>query len=108
MSMYKIIQCSDNYSKTSGSVWQYYKDEPASTGTGPIDNICACKFEEKILSNWQQWHKRCCEVMTPLKCLSNFWRTLEMLPINCEINLILTWFGNCFMIPEKIRCQHLQ
>ena len=26
-----------------------------------------------------------------LKYLSNFWRTLEMLLINCEINLILTW-----------------
>ena len=29
--------------------------------------------------------------MTPLKCLSRFWRTLEMPLINCEINLILTW-----------------
>ena len=29
--------------------------------------------------------------MVPLKCLSNFWRTLEMPLINCEVNLILTW-----------------
>ena len=29
--------------------------------------------------------------MVPLKYLSNFWRTLEMPLINCEINLILTW-----------------
>ena len=27
----------------------------------------------------------------PLKYLSNFWRTLEMLLINCEINILLTW-----------------
>ena len=33
--------------------------------------------------------------MVPLKYLSNFWRTLEMLLINCEINLILTWSANC-------------
>ena len=29
--------------------------------------------------------------MIPLKYLSNFWRTLEMPLINCEVNLILTW-----------------
>ena len=33
--------------------------------------------------------------MVLLKYLSNFWRTLEMLLINFEINLILTWFANC-------------
>ena len=31
------------------------------------------------------------EIIVPLKYLSNFWRTLEMPLINCEINLILTW-----------------
>ena len=35
--------------------------------------------------------------MVPLKYLSNFWRTLEMPLINCEINLILTWFGTCVL-----------
>ena len=30
-----------------------------------------------------------------LKQLSNFWRTLEMLLIDCEINLVLTWPKNC-------------
>ena len=33
--------------------------------------------------------------MVPLKYLSNFWRTLEMLLINCEVNLILTWSSTC-------------
>ena len=31
----------------------------------------------------------------PLKYLCNFWKTLEMLLINFEINLILTWSANC-------------
>ena len=30
-----------------------------------------------------------------LKYLSNLWKTLEMLLINCEINLILTWSEDC-------------
>ena len=33
--------------------------------------------------------------MVPLKYLSNFWRTLEMPFINCEVNLILTWSSTC-------------
>ena len=33
--------------------------------------------------------------MVPLKYLSNFWRTLEMRLINCEVNLILTWSSTC-------------
>ena len=28
MPMYNFIEYSDNYSKTSGSLWQYYKDDP--------------------------------------------------------------------------------
>ena len=35
--------------------------------------------------------------MSPLKYLSNFWRTLEMPLINCEINLILTWSEKCVL-----------
>ena len=35
------------------------------------------------------------EIIVPLKYLSNFWRTLEMQLINCEVNLILTWSKDC-------------
>ena len=35
------------------------------------------------------------EIMVPLKYLSNFWRTLQMPLINCEVNLILTWASTC-------------
>ena len=33
--------------------------------------------------------------MVPLKYFSNFWRTLEIPLINCEVNLILTWSSDC-------------
>ena len=33
--------------------------------------------------------------MVSFKYLSNFWRTLEMSLINCEVNLILTWSPAC-------------
>ena len=36
MPMYNLIEYSDNYSKTSGSLWQYCKDIPAVNGNGNI------------------------------------------------------------------------
>ena len=44
--------------------------------------------------------------MVPLKCLSNFWRTLEMPLINCEVNLILTWSSTCVLISTVIPNQN--
>ena len=35
------------------------------------------------------------EIIAPLKYLSNFWRTLEMPLINCEVNLIVAWSPTC-------------
>ena len=36
--------------------------------------------------------------MVPLKYLSNFWRTLKMPLIDCEVNLILTWYASCLIV----------
>ena len=44
--------------------------------------------------------------MVPLKYLSNFWRTLEMPLINCEVNLILTWSSTCVLIVTSIPNQN--
>ena len=43
--------------------------------------------------------------MAPLKYLSFFLRTLEMPLINCEINLVLTWFANCIEIYTNVANQ---
>ena len=43
------------------------------------------------------------EIVVPLKYLSNFWRTLNMPLINCEINLILTWSENCVLTNKATR-----
>ena len=43
--------------------------------------------------------------MVPLKCLSNFWRTLEMPLINCEVNFILGWFENCVIMYTNVSNQ---
>ena len=43
------------------------------------------------------------KIVVPLKYLSNFWRSLNIPLINCEIELILTWFTNCVLISKATR-----
>ena len=43
--------------------------------------------------------------MVPLKCLSNFWRTLQVPFINCEINLDLNWSKNCIIAVTNVAAQ---
>ena len=43
--------------------------------------------------------------MVPLEYLSTFWWTLEMLLINCEINLNLTWSANCVIVATAVANQ---
>ena len=92
MPMYNLIEYSDNYLKTSGSLWQYYKVDPN-------DNIAdseSFKYKVKITGKTPDiGNTKNVEIIVPLKYLSNFWRTLEIPLINCELNLELTWSRGC-------------
>ena len=52
--MYNLIDYSDAYSKTSGSLWQYWRDEPALNNDGEIidfpanNNNALFKFKQQI------------------------------------------------------------
>ena len=79
-------------SKTSGSLWQYYKDDP----NGNIADSESSKSKVKITGKTPANRNiKNIEVIVPLKYLSNFRRTLEMPLINCEVNLELTWSKDC-------------
>ena len=104
MPMYNLIEYSDNYSKTSGSLWQYCKEIPAVNNDGNIVDFNGANatdsfnFKTKVTGqtaadndNGNIAGRVDLEIMVPLKYLSNFQRTLEMPLINCEVELILTW-----------------
>ena len=92
MPMYNLIECSGNYVKTSGSLWQYYRHEPNNNLAGSESFKSKVKITGKTPAND---NKKDVEIMVPLKYLSNFWRTLEMPLIDCEANLILIWSSTC-------------
>ena len=92
MSMYNLIEYSDDYSKTSGSLCQYYKDEPNNNLTDFQSFKCKIKITGNTIADG---NTKDVEIAVPLKYLSNFWRTLEMPLINCEINLQLKCSSAC-------------
>ena len=82
-----LIEYSDIYAKTTGSLWQYFSDEP----NDDIEDSESFKSKIKITrKSPDDDNEKDVEIMVPLKYLSNFWRTLEMPLINCEVNFILT------------------
>ena len=113
MPMYNLIEYSDNYAKISRSLWQYCSDIP------PLDNINritffteanltdSFNFKAKITGKTGDNGTKHVEIMVPLKYLSNFWRTLEMPLINCELNLILTWSSTCVVVSTNNANQNL-
>ena len=96
MPMYNLIEYSDAYSKTSGSLWQYYRDKPVLDGDKNItdslannNNSIFFKFKQQITGQTGNGGTEDVEIVVPLKYLSNILNTLEMPLINCEISLQL-------------------
>ena len=83
MPMYNLIEYSDNYAKTSGSLWEYYRDELNNN----LANSKSFKSKIKITRTAPAGgNQKDVEIIIPLKYLSNFWRTLEMPLINYEVS----------------------
>ena len=112
MPMYNLIKYIGNYSKTSGSLWQFYRDEPFINDNDAIadypansNSSASLNFKRKIAGRVGNDGTKNVKIKIPLKYLSNFWRTLEMSLINREVNFILTWSATCFIIGAPIANQ---
>ena len=73
--MYNLIEYSDVYSKTS-SLWQYYRDEPATDNTNNItdlltnNNSSFFKIKQQIIAETGNGGPKDVEIMVPLKYLN--------------------------------------
>ena len=96
MPMYNLIEYNNNYAITSGRLSQYCLDIPPVNNNNSIvdfteNNLTdSSNFKVEITGQTGDNGTKNVEIMVALKYLSNFWRTLEMPLINCEINLIFT------------------
>ena len=92
MPMYNLIEYSDKYSNTSGSSQKYYKDDPNDNMTQSESFKSKARITGKTPADG---NTKDAEIIVPLKYLSNFWRTLEMPLMSCEVEPILTWSEDC-------------
>ena len=98
-----IIEYSNNYSDTSGILWQFKRDEvPAGNVDLTIDNSQSFKYKAALVG--KTGNAKCgnsfvkgTKLVVPLKYLSNFWRSLEMPLINCKVYLGLNWIEDCIL-----------
>ena len=89
-------------------------DEPFINNNGAIadfpandNNSVSLKFKTKIAGKTGNDGTKNFKIRVPLtlKYLSNFWRSLEVSLIDCEINLILAWSDRCFITDNPIANQ---
>ena len=116
MNMYNLIEYSDNHADSSGSFWQYKTDEQ-NMNNGNIADVTTndsssfrCKLNlltrltsGNIAANTNpdvtETHRlfRNAHIVIPVKYLSSFLRTTEMIFVNSKIHLELNWTENCII-----------
>ena len=91
MPMYNLIEYSDNYSDTLGSLWDFKRDEIDNNANVTYDkNAPSFKYKANFIGNTETNRtKKGVKIAVPLKYLSNFWRSLAIPLINCKIGLSL-------------------
>ena len=111
MPMYNLLEYSNNYKKTTGSLLNYYRDE-TNSGTDNNNIIHSMLNSESFdyKANFMKHGvtrnnltKSDVKIVVPLKHLSSFWRSLNIPLINCEAELILTCYKNCVLIDKLTR-----
>ena len=93
MPMYNLLEYSKNYRKTTGSLWNYYRDQPSN----PLStNSESFKYKTSITGNTynvdddddnydaNKVGKKETEIVIPLKHLGNFWGTWNLPLIICQ------------------------
>ena len=97
--MYNLLEYSKNDKKATGSLWNYYRDEPSNLLSS---NSKSFKYKTSITGtsydgddDANRVGKNETEIVVLLKQWSSFWITLNISFFNCEIELILTWSKNC-------------
>ena len=124
MPRYNSIEYSKNYRKTTGSLWNYYRDELSDDTKNNNDlnknliNSESFKYKTNIRKKELLMQKviksiilimmqinlvKKVDIVVPSKYLSNFWRSLDMPLINCEVSLTLTWSENCVITSVERR-----
>ena len=101
MLMYNLLEYSDHYSMTLGSLWNYYRDE-ANKPANEINDADDFRINNNKTTKSKSFEYKTklvgrvpnnnndrleAEIVVPLKYQSNFWRYLDLPLMNCEIKI---------------------
>ena len=101
MPMYNLIEYRDKYSDTSGSLWNFKRDEIIENINITNNNSSYFKYKSNLIGNpnadGTNRKKENVKIAVPLKYLSNSWRSLEMPLINCKVEISSKWTEKCIL-----------
>ena len=101
MPMCNSFEYSKTYRKTIGSLYNYYRDELSDNADNnnfnniKVVNSNTFKYKNIIINNTNNAGTKYIKLGIPLKYLGNFWRSLNIPLISCEVSLELKWDKNC-------------
>ena len=84
-----------------GGLWNFKRNEVEEDADLTINNASSFKHKANLIGNTvadgANRKKENVKIAVPLKYLSNFWRSLEMLLINCKVEFSLGWYEECIL-----------
>ena len=97
MPMYNLLEYSDNYQNSTGSLYQFKRDERPDDNNEVGNNTTSLVYKSKLIKGTDDNNVNNVKLVVPLKYVSNFFRSLEIPLVNCKIDLELTWHKNCMI-----------
>ena len=101
MPMHNLIEYSDNYCDTSGSLWQFTREEIATNANVCNVNSSSFKYKSRLIGNVaaDEANKKIekARIAVPLQYLINSWRSLDTPLVNCKVEFSLAWIENCVL-----------
>ena len=97
MPMYNLLEYSDNYQDSTGSLYQFKRDEPPDDNANVTNDITSLVDKSKLINGTDDNNVNNVKLVVLLKYVSNFFRSLEMPLVNCKIDLELRWHKYCMI-----------
>ena len=95
--MYNLLEYSDNYQDSTGSLYQFKRDEPPDDNANVGNATTSLAYKSKLIKGTDDNNVNNVKLVVPLNYVSNFFRSLEMPLVNCKIDLELTWHKDCMI-----------
>ena len=89
MPMYNLSEYSDNYQDSTGSLYQFKRDEPPDDNEDVANNTSSLVYKSKLIKGTDDNNVNNVKLVVPLKYVSKFFRSLEMPLVNSKIDLRL-------------------